>query len=116
MTRYSNIFAGAGYFQSHINAARAVRDSYPATKGKPIWVTEFGLTNDGAGGYLYTDADTVNFLSQVMPWMDQQPDIARYAYFMDSPGLLVNSAGTGLSTVGAVYNNFTNSTTQPNLS
>ena len=113
---YSNKYAGAAYFEQVVNQIRAVRDSYPATKGKPIWVTEFGLTNDGVSAADdYTDADVQAFLEQVMPWMDQQPDIARYAYFMDSAGILANTAGTGMSTSGSIFNSFVNSTTQPNL-
>lgn len=113
---YSNKYAGANYFESFINSTRATRDMFAETKGKPIWVTEFGLTNEGADGAPpYTDADLQAFLQQVMPWMDQQSDIDRYAYFMDAPGILIDNAGTGLSGNGIVYNNFTNATTQPNL-
>ncbi|KAK4539401.1 hypothetical protein LTR36_010964 [Oleoguttula mirabilis] len=112
---YSNKYAGASYFESFINQARVVRDTYPQTAGKPIWVTEFGLDNDDAGAPVYTDADLQAFLQKVMPWMDQQADIARYAYFMAAEGILINSAGTGLSGNGIVYNSFVNATTQPNL-
>lgn len=100
---YSNKYAGASYFESYINSARKIAN------GKPIWITEFGLTDD------YTDADVIAFLKQVLPWLDQQKDIARYAYFMDSPGILISSDGTAMSDIGSVYNTYTNSTTQPNL-
>ncbi|THY13335.1 hypothetical protein D6D01_08378 [Aureobasidium pullulans] len=102
---YSNKYAGASYFESHVNAARAVAG------GRPIWITEIGLDNE----FSYTDAELQAFLQKIMPWMDQQPDVARYAYFMDSPGILINSAGNAISGTGMVYNSFTNSTTQPNL-
>jgi hypothetical protein len=102
---YSNKYAGASYFESHVNAARAVAG------GRPIWITEIGLDNE----FSYTDAELQAFLQKIMPWMDQQPDVARYAYFMDSPGILINSAGNAISGTGMVYNSFTNSTAQPNL-
>lgn len=47
--------------------------------GKPIWITEFG-TNGG------TDAQIIAFLQQVMPWLDSQSYVQRYAYFMDTNG------------------------------
>lgn len=102
---YSNKYAGASYFEYHVNQARAV------AAGRPIWITEFGLDNS----FSYTDAELQGFLKQVMPWLDQQEDVARYAYFMDAPGILINSAGDAISGTGVVYNSFTNSTEQPDL-
>jgi hypothetical protein len=102
---YSNKFAGASYFEFFVNQTRAV------AKGRPIWVTEFALNNENP----YTQAELQGFLQKVMPWMDQQPDVARYAYFMDAKGILINDAGTDLSGTGIFYNNFTNATVQPNL-
>lgn len=102
---YSNKYAGASYFEYFVNQTRAL------ARGRPIWVTEFALNNENP----YTQAELQAFLRQVMPWMDQQPDVARYAYFMAAPGILINSAGTDLSGTGIVYNNFTNATVQPDL-
>ena len=76
---YSNKYAGASYFEYFVNQARLTRDKYPQTRGKPIWITEFGLTNDDPGAPPYTDADLQMFLGRVMPWLDQQADVARYA-------------------------------------
>ncbi|KAI5270942.1 hypothetical protein E4T47_05653 [Aureobasidium subglaciale] len=102
---YSNKYAGASYFESHINSARAI------AAGRPIWITEFGLNSE----FSYTDAELQAFLQKVMPWLDQQQDVARYAYFMDAPGILINSAGNAISGTGNVYNSFTNSTRQPTI-
>lgn len=104
---YSNKYAGAAYFEEFINETRAV------AKGLPIWVTEFGLDNDD--GSTFTEADEIAFLEKVMPWMDQQEDVARYAYYMDSAGILLNAAGTGLSDLGVVFDSYSNSTVQPYL-
>lgn len=99
---YSNKYAGASYFEYFVNETRALAN------GRPIWITEFGLTSDDP----YTDAELESFLEQVMPWMDQQSDVARYAYFMDAPGILIDAAGDAMSAVGSVYNSFVNATTQ----
>ncbi|GAB7355696.1 hypothetical protein MBLNU459_g6399t1 [Dothideomycetes sp. NU459] len=100
---YMNVYSGAAYFETFIN------ETIKIAAGKPIWVTEFGLNND----YSYTDAQLQNFLETVMPWLDQQSQIARYAYFMDAPGILIDATGHGLNANGAVYNNYTTSAKQP---
>lgn len=112
---YSNKYAGASYFEYFVNQTRITRDLFPQTQGKPIWITEFGLTNDDPGAPGYTDADVQAFLQQVMPWMDQQTDVGRYAYFMDAPGILISGDGSGLSGNGIVYNSYVNASMQPNL-
>lgn len=80
-------------FISHVEAA------YQQT-GKPIWITEFGLTSG-------TDADISSFLETVMAWMDSTSYVERYAYFMASEGVLVNAAGTALSDYGTTFADYT---------
>jgi hypothetical protein len=77
--------------QNHIQSAYSMF-------GKPIWVTEFGLTGS-------TDAQVESFLQTIEPWMDSQSFVERYAYFGAFTGYLLNSAGTGLSAYGSVYAN-----------
>ncbi|GAB7349060.1 hypothetical protein MBLNU459_g8022t1 [Dothideomycetes sp. NU459] len=99
---YSNKWAGFNYFKQQVEAARAIAG------GRPIWVTEFGLdSSDGT----YSDADLQAFLKQAMAWMDTQSDVHRYAYFMDTPGMLITQDGSAMSDVGILYNNYTNITT-----
>lgn len=71
-----------------------VTDAYE-TLGMPIWVTEFQCYG--------TNAEQVSFLQKVLPWMDAQDYVQRYAYFGVFPDFLVNSNGTGLSDVGEAY-------------
>ncbi|KAL4922859.1 hypothetical protein BDW62DRAFT_196866 [Aspergillus aurantiobrunneus] len=63
------------------------------------WVTEFALNSDlgGTGG---TSASS-DFLNEVLPWLDQQPDVARYAYYMCGDGYLLS--GSELSLSGKAY-------------
>jgi hypothetical protein len=68
------------------------------TFSMPIWITEFGV--------LEGDADA--FLQDVLPWMDEQAWIQRYAYYMVAPSTdqsqyLIDAAGTGLSSAGRIY-------------
>ncbi|TKA50083.1 hypothetical protein B0A49_13281, partial [Cryomyces minteri] len=56
------------YFKDHVTNAIAMAG------GKPVWITEFGASG--------TDAQVNTFLQTVLPWLDQQPSIERYAYFM----------------------------------
>nr|XP_031857134.1 uncharacterized protein CI109_007487 [Kwoniella shandongensis]KAA5524205.1 hypothetical protein CI109_007487 [Kwoniella shandongensis] len=98
---YSNHWAGANYLKSHVEAARKIAG------GRPIWITEFALDNSDG---VYTQDDLRVFLQTALPWLDAQPDVHRYAYFMDAPGMLINSAGTALSDSGVLYNNYTGAT------
>ncbi|TKA74891.1 hypothetical protein B0A49_07886, partial [Cryomyces minteri] len=56
------------YFKNHVTNATAMAG------GRPVWITEFGASG--------TDAEVNTFLQTVLPWLDQQPSIERYAYFM----------------------------------
>lgn len=67
-----------------------------------MWVTEFGLNNE----YPFTAAELSSFLEEVMDWMDEQPYVQRYAYFMDTTNMLMNSDGTGMSDLGSTYNSY----------
>ncbi len=58
-----------------------------------VWLTEFAAAG--------SDAQVAKFLAEVLPWMDSNDAIERYAYFMCSDGRLVN--GNSLSTVGKAY-------------
>jgi hypothetical protein len=77
-------------FTSHVQQA------YSASGGRPIWITEFGATG--------SDDEIESFFQTVLPFLDSQSYVERYAYFMDGEGSLVNSAGTGLSDIGNSYN------------
>lgn len=68
---------------------------------KPLWITEFG-TNGG------TEAQIVTFLENVLPWLDQQAYVQRYAYFMDraagSPYLL--ETNDTMTDIGVTFNSY----------
>jgi hypothetical protein len=65
---------------------------------KPLWITEFG-TSTG------TQAQVLDFLREVLPWLDEQEYVHRYAYFMaqaaGSPYLL--NADETLTRIGRLY-------------
>jgi hypothetical protein len=75
--------------------------SYWTTFAKPVWITEFGTTSG-------TEAQIVAFLKNVLPWLDQQTYVKRYAYFMDraagSPYLL--NTNDSLTEIGTVFNSY----------
>ncbi|KAJ9640763.1 hypothetical protein H2204_003052 [Knufia peltigerae] len=59
-----------------------------------VWLTEFGATG--------SDSDVASFMADVLPWLDSQPAVERYAYFMCSDGILVN--GNSISSpIGTAY-------------
>jgi hypothetical protein len=79
------------YFKQHL------QDAYAAGGNRPVYVTEFAPASG-------SPAEKEAFLRQVLPWMDSQPWIVWYSYFMTAKGNLVNDAGNGLTTLGEIYN------------
>jgi hypothetical protein len=85
------------YFKSHVEQA------YSMSGNKPVWITEFA----GSG----TIDQQNEFLEVVIPWLDAQPYVERYAYFMVVDGVLVN--GDSLSELGSTFMDYTSSTISP---
>ncbi|KAI6874278.1 hypothetical protein KC318_g18515, partial [Hortaea werneckii] len=79
------------YFKDHVNNATEI------APGKEVFVSEFGTT-DGS------DEQVSEFLQDVMPWMDSKDEVAGYAYFMVSEGMLVS--GDSASSYGSTYMNY----------
>lgn len=61
-----------------------------------VWITEFASV-DGS------EEDKIWFLKQVLPWLDQQDFVFRYAYHYAKDGILVAPGGQGLSKLGQIY-------------
>ncbi|OBT38940.1 hypothetical protein VE00_10492 [Pseudogymnoascus sp. WSF 3629] len=80
--------SGAEWFMGNVT------DAYK-TLHLPVWVTEFECYG--------SEDQQIAFLQQVLPWMDAQSYVVRYAYFGVFPGYLLNSAGNGLSNLGIAY-------------
>jgi len=91
---YANKYAGATYFKQFVNQTRQVAN------GKPIFITEFALTDDEGP---VSQAENEAFLKDVMGWMDAQKDIMGYSYFMTAPGMLATNSSLGRSSLGKVY-------------
>jgi hypothetical protein len=72
------------YFKSYIQGAYEQFNM-------PIWLTEFGTT----------DGNDQAFLEQVLPWLESQTYVEKYAYFMAENGKLLS--GTQLSSAGQTY-------------
>lgn len=79
------------YFKAYVTSAIA------AAKGRPIWITEFGASG--------SQAQQVKFLQEVMPWLDGQAGVERYAYFGVFDGTLVS--GGNMSPLGQTFATFT---------
>lgn len=80
--------SGAAWFQGNVTNAHQAFNL-------PVWITEFQCYG--------TEAQQIAFLKEVLPWMDEQDYVQRYAYFGAFPNDLVNAAGTGLSDLGVAY-------------
>lgn len=90
---YENTARFESYVQTFHNAVQL-----------PIWVTEFsGLANDGSWA---TQDQQNSFLETVLPFLDAQSYVERYAYYFAADGFLL-STGTTLSETGVTYNTYT---------
>jgi hypothetical protein len=85
--------ASATVFENYLTEA------YSRGGNRPLWITEFMLED--------SEAAQIAFLEEVMPWMDSQSWIARYAYFGAFEDYLINGAGTGLSNIGQTFASYT---------
>ena len=90
---YSGYYDGVDTdFESYVTDAIGVASKNGIGK---VWITEFALS--GA-----TNAQQATFLDSVVPWLDQQSGVERYAFFMCSDGLLVS--GSSISEdIGVAY-------------
>ena len=75
--------------------------------GKPIWITEFApqtVSSAQAQPNKYTQTQVNNFLNGVIPWMEQNPMIQRYAYHNSKYGTcaIFTTAGQ-LTPTGVTY-------------
>ncbi len=80
--------SGSDWFKSNVTNAHNVL-------GLPVWITEFQCYG--------SEDQQIAFLQTVLPWLDSQSYVERYAYFGVFPEYLINDAGTGLSDLGVAY-------------
>ena len=78
------------YFKNYVSDVIKLAQEKGVQK---VWLTEFAAAG--------SDEQVAKFLAEVLPWMDSNDAIERYAYFMCSDGKLVN--GNSLSAVGKAY-------------
>ena len=75
--------------------------------GKPIWITEFApqtVSSAQAQPNKYTQDQVNTFLNQVIPWMEQNPMIQKYAYHNPKYGTCAIFTSTGsLTPTGITY-------------
>ncbi|KAL2012049.1 hypothetical protein VTN00DRAFT_4767 [Thermoascus crustaceus] len=81
---------GAEDFKQHIQQCIDLANQNGMNE---VWVTEFAATGDPMG--------QAQFLRDVIPWLESQPAVGRYAYFMVAEGMLIS--GGALSAIGEAY-------------
>ncbi|KAI4124937.1 MAG: hypothetical protein LQ347_005543, partial [Umbilicaria vellea] len=81
----------AAGFKAHVAKA------WEVVGQRPLWVTEYGTTSG-------SPQEIEAFVKDVSTWMDGSEMVARYSYFWDAPGFLIETGGTNLSSLGEWYN------------
>ncbi|KAF1992198.1 glycoside hydrolase family 128 protein [Aulographum hederae CBS 113979] len=79
-----------------------VQNAYSVGGGRKVWITEFGCASG-------TVAQTKDFMRSVLPWLDAQGFVERYAYFgvfnqYQDNWDLISSDGSKLTELGVLYN------------
>ena len=74
-------------FKNHVSDAKKLAN------GKPIWITEFKPEGSAE--------EQTKFLEEILPWLDSESGVERYAVFQVD-GVLTN--GNALSDIGKMYN------------
>lgn len=77
-------------FKSHVSSVISLAKANGIPK---VWLTEFAV-NGGT-------ADQAAFLKEALPFLDSQPEVERYAYFMVGEGQMLSSGA--LNVVGKAY-------------
>ncbi|MCJ1349425.1 hypothetical protein MMC31_007665 [Peltigera leucophlebia] len=70
-----------------------IQDAINLASGKPVWIPEFQ--------HLGSLESQKTFLESVLPWLDNKPEIERYAYFMVKNGFLLTD--NQLNEVASAY-------------
>ena len=74
---------------------------------KPVWLTEFNMDKNGMGDNGTVDEQRA-FMVRMIDWMERDPHVFRYAWFLGRGGILtdlVASDKKSLTTLGQVYAN-----------
>lgn len=91
----------AVHWYGDVNNPQSLKDYISSCWKKfnvPIWLTEFGVNNGN-------EQQIAGFLKEVMPWLDRQAYVERYAYFMarntGSPYLL--NGDYSMTAIGSTF-------------
>ncbi|KAJ5875019.1 CAZyme family GH128 [Penicillium subrubescens] len=83
-------------FKSFVKNAISFADAHNFSE---VWITEFALNADVGG--VTDQTSSVRFIEDVTFWLDNQPSVARYSYFMCAEGYLLS--GGSLNSAGKAY-------------
>lgn len=86
------------YGPAHDTASfkKHIRDAHHMSGFRKVWVTEFGPQG--------SEDEQLRFLEEMLPWMDGEGYVFRYAMQWAGRGSLVNEQGSALTRVGHYYN------------
>lgn len=74
---------------------------------KPVWLTEFNMDKNGMGDNGTADEQRA-FMVKMIDWMERDPHVYRYAWFLGRGGIITDLIGSDMKTptlLGKVYAN-----------
>ncbi|KAJ5662737.1 hypothetical protein N7462_011663 [Penicillium macrosclerotiorum] len=91
----------ADQFKTHVQEAIDIANLHNIDN---VWCTEFGLNDDmnTTIGVRHSE-NTVAFLDEVLPWLDDQPNITHYSWFMSANKFTYFSNNNTMTDAGTQY-------------
>jgi hypothetical protein len=93
-------------FMSQVSNATKIASAHRIPS---VWLTEFALNADVNGISNEREEIAAKFLAEAISWLDDQPEVSRYAYFKCGNGYLVT--GNSINDLGRVYTGASSPTT-----
>ena len=100
-------YIGIHFYMGAMEAVKGSIDQLWEQFHKPVWLTEFNMDKNGMGDNGTADEQRA-FMVKMIDWMEQDPHVYRYAWFLGRGGIisdLVASDKQSLTLLGKVYAN-----------
>lgn len=98
-------YIGIHFYMGAMEAVKGSIEQLYNQFGKPIWLTEFNMDKNGMGDNGTVDEQR-DFMVKMIDWMEQDPRIYRYSWFLTRGGILPDlmaSTRGQLATLGKIY-------------
>ena len=100
-------YIGIHFYMGDMEAVKGSIDQLWNQFHKPVWLTEFNMDKNGMGDNGTTDEQRA-FMVRMIDWMERDPHVFRYAWFLGRGGISTDLIGSDKKTptlLGKIYAN-----------